>query len=78
MNHLTFGEGYVCWNIFPSAGNIERLSIPHAISRMLICIFVTQYTSCIDPITLLIGGGGRGGGEDKDTEIKKEFTGLEG
>ena len=26
MNHFKFGEGYVCCNIFPSAGKIERLS----------------------------------------------------
>ena len=26
MNHFKFGEGYVCCNIFPSAGDIERLS----------------------------------------------------
>ena len=26
MNHFKFGEGYFSCNIFPSAGNINRLS----------------------------------------------------
>ena len=39
-------------------------------------IFVTQYTSCIDPFLCINKNHyliDRGWGEDKDTEIKKEF-----